>query len=66
VSTNRVIDIVVDCKGRVTVQTRGFAGQACKEASRFLEEALGRRGMERLTAEYYQRSEAGQQLHQSE
>ena len=62
----RTVDIVVDRKGQVTVQTRGFAGPACKEASRFLEEALGRRGPERLTAEYFQRTEAGQRLRQPE
>ena len=62
----RTIDVVVDAKGNVTVQTRGFAGPACQEASRFLEEALGRRGTERLTAEYFRRAETDQQLRQSE
>ena len=64
--TPRTVEIVVDPAGRVTVATRGFAGAACKEASRFVEEALGRRGDERLTAEYFRRAEAGRHLHQAE
>ena len=65
-TTPRQIEIVVDAAGRVTVATRGFAGPACKEASRFVEEALGRRAAERLTAEYFQHAEAGRHLHQAE
>ena len=33
---------------------RGFAGRACRQASRFVEQALGRATAERLTAEFYQ------------
>jgi hypothetical protein len=50
----KTIEIVVSPTGESKVQTRGFAGGECKEASRFLEHALGRRSAETLTAEFYQ------------
>ena len=37
---NQVIEIVVNPRGEATVQTRGFTGGECREASRFLEQAL--------------------------
>ena len=50
----KVIEITVDTKGEVVVQTKGFAGASCKEASRFIEQALGERTAETLTAEFHQ------------
>jgi len=50
----RTIEIIVDPKGKVAVSTRGFAGSSCRQASRFVEEALGQRLDERLTAEFHQ------------
>jgi len=50
----KTIEIVVDPKGATTVQTRGFQGASCRDASRFIEEALGQKTGERLTAEFYQ------------
>ena len=38
---SKVIEITVDPKGETTVQTKGFAGSECREASRFVEQALG-------------------------
>ena len=48
------IEIIVTPDGKTTVQTRGFVGSSCQAASRFLEEALGQRTAEKLTAEFYQ------------
>ena len=62
---NRTIEIIVDPMGRSTVQTKGFAGGECREASRFVEQALGTRTAETLTAEYHQGQQAGQDLRQS-
>ena len=61
----KIIEITVDPKGQTTVQTRGFAGESCREASRFLEQALGRAAAETLTAEFYQRATQDQALRQS-
>lgn len=50
----RIIEIVVSPTGQTDVQTKGFAGGECREASKFLEEALGQRVNETLTAEFHQ------------
>jgi hypothetical protein len=62
---NRTIEITVDPKGRARVETRGFAGTECREASRFVEQALGTRSGETLTAEFHQGQRVGQELPQS-
>ena len=61
----KTIEITVDAKGQVTVQTRGFTGGACRDASKFVEEALGRKTAETLTAEFHQGQPTEQQLKQS-
>ena len=61
----KTIEITVDPKGRSKVETKGFSGGECREASRFVEQALGSRQAETLTAEYYQNGEAHQDLRQS-
>ena len=63
---NQVIEIVVNPRGEATVQTRGFAGGECREASKFLEQALGQAVSEQLTAEFYQGQPTGQQIQQSQ
>ena len=51
---NKSIEIIISPKGEATVQTKGFAGSSCKEASRFIEQALGEKISEQATAEMYQ------------
>lgn len=51
---SRTIEIIIAPDGKSTVQTHGFAGSGCREASKFLEEALGQRMAEQVTAEFYQ------------
>lgn len=65
-SGGRVIEILVDREGNSRVETRGFAGSSCREASRFVEEALGRRTGERLTGEFYQQTSTEGHLRQSQ
>jgi hypothetical protein len=50
---SKVIEIIVSPKGETTVQTSGFAGGECREASKFVEQALGQRTGERLTSEFH-------------
>jgi hypothetical protein len=50
----RVIEVVVTPKGETTLQTKGYAGSDCQQASRFLENALGLVTADRKTAEFYQ------------
>ncbi len=61
---SKAIEITVGPRGETTVQTLGFSGSECREASRFVERALGRRTAETLTAEFHQGVQAGQQLDQ--
>jgi hypothetical protein len=61
----KIIEITVGPAGATRVETRGFTGGECREASRFLEQALGARTAETLTAEFYQGQQAEQPLKQS-
>jgi hypothetical protein len=56
----RSIEIVISPKGESTVTTRGFTGSSCRDASRFLEQALGQPVREQLTAEFHQSAETKQ------
>lgn len=53
-SVKQTIEIVVSPTGETTVQTKGFTGSACRNASRFIEESLGQKTGERYTSEFYQ------------
>jgi len=61
---SRSIEIVVTAKGETTVTTKGFTGSSCREASQFIEQALGERSAEHLTAEFHQAQPTEQQQHQ--
>jgi hypothetical protein len=51
---SRVIEVLVSPQGEATVQTKGYAGPDCLQASRFLEQALGVVTADRKTAEFHQ------------
>jgi hypothetical protein len=51
---SRTIEIVVSATGETNVTTKGFSGASCRDASRFIEQALGQRISESLTAEFHQ------------
>jgi hypothetical protein len=50
----KIIEITIDSQGNTTVQTRGFAGATCRDASRLIEQALGVVQSDQPTAELYQ------------
>jgi hypothetical protein len=50
----KTIEIIVNTKGETSVQTKGFTGPSCRDASKFVEQALGQRTGEQLTAEFHQ------------
>ena len=56
----KTIEILISPKGETTVTTKGFSGAGCRDASRSLEEALGQRIGEQLTAEFHQAQTAEQ------
>ncbi len=60
----KTIEIIVSPKGETSVQTKGFIGSTCREASKFIEEALGRRTGEQLTAEFHQTESVRQENRQ--
>jgi hypothetical protein len=59
-----LIEVLVSPQGEATVQTRGYPGDDCLQASKFLEQALGVTTAERKTAEYYQPTQTEQQIQQ--
>ena len=63
-SAPQTIEVLISPTGEATVQTKGFAGPSCREASRFVERALGEATAERLTAEFYQSQAARAQAEQ--
>ena len=51
---NKTITIIVAPDGQTKIETDGFTGPSCREASKFLEDALGVGTGERLLkAEYF-------------
>jgi hypothetical protein len=59
------IEVIVSPTGETKVTTKGFAGTECQQASRFVEEALGKRTADRLTSEFYSAAANSQALRQS-
>ena len=49
----KIIEVIVAPDGSSKIETKGFAGASCREASRFVEEALGKCAKEELTAEFH-------------
>jgi len=61
---SKIIEVTVSPKGETSIQTKGFRGGACREASQSLEAALGLRIGEQLTSEFYQAAETQQPARQ--
>ena len=62
---SKIIEITINVKGETTVQTKGFSGSSCRDASRFIEQALGQRTSEVLTAEFHQTAPVADRVQQS-
>ena len=60
---SRTIEIIVAPNGQSQVQTKGFTGSSCRLASGFIEQALGQRTSEQMTAEFYQQVSQPQPHH---
>ena len=61
---NRIIEIIVTSKGETAITTKGFTGSSCRDASKFIEQALGQQSSETLTAEFHQVQAVDQQQQQ--
>ena len=62
----KIIRRIVSPTGETRIETKGFSGGECREASRFLEQAFGQPVGEQLTSELYQAQPAEQQIRQSQ
>ena len=58
------IEITVSPQGETRLETKGFAGASCQDASRFVENALGEKLSDHPTAERYQVSTRQTQDHE--
>ena len=54
--TSKIIEITVSPKGETKVETKGFTGGSCRDASRLIEQALGEKSAEQMTPEFYQQA----------
>ncbi len=61
----KTITIIVSPTGETSLETKGFAGAECREASRFVEEALGKRQSEQLTGAFHASQSVQQNARQS-
>ncbi len=61
----KTIEIVVSPTGETKVETKGFTGGECRDASKFVEQALGQRTAEQLKGEFYQEPPINRDLRQS-
>ena len=59
---SQIIEVIVSPTGETKVETKGFAGNSCRDASQFLEQALGSPNSETLKAEFYQTTASDQSL----
>lgn len=60
----RIIEVIVSPQGETTVQTKGYSGSDCLQASKFLEEALGIATANRKTPDFYAVEQVKQALQQ--
>ncbi len=58
----KTIEIIIASNGQSRVETKGLIGSECRQASRFVEQALGQQTDEQLKAEFHQSRTTQQQL----
>lgn len=51
---SKCIEIIIAPNGQASVETKGFVGGECRQASQFIERALGQQTGEVLKAEFHQ------------
>jgi hypothetical protein len=50
----QIIEVIISPDGQTKLETKGFVGASCRDASRVIEQALGRQAGEQLTVEFHQ------------
>jgi len=61
-TTSKTIEIVIAPNGQSTVETKGFVGSECRDASRFIEQAIGQQTHEIRKSEFHQTATGQQQV----
>jgi hypothetical protein len=54
-STSKTIEIIIAPNGQSKVETKGFTGSECREASRFVEQAIGQQTNESSNLSFIRR-----------
>lgn len=62
----KTIEIIVSPNGKSRIETKGFTGDDCRQASQVVEQALGQQTGEQLTPEFYATSGEQQQLREGQ
>ncbi len=62
----KIIELIVSPAGQTRIETKGFSGSSCQVATRDLENALGIRESEQLTAEFYAQQSQPQKLQEGQ
>ncbi len=55
--TKQQIDVWVSPEGAITINTDGYTGNSCEEATAFLEQELGTIGRRQRTRDWYRRNQ---------
>ena len=63
---SKVIEVTVSPQGETRIETKGFSGQSCRDATQSLEKALGLTQSEQLTAEFHLAARHSQSQSQSQ
>jgi acylphosphatase len=58
------IEVVIHPDGSVSVEAHGYEGADCEEATRFIEQALGRPQQRKRKPEYYRQTAQRNRLRQ--
>lgn len=61
----KTIELIISPQGEARLESRGFSGPACREATAFLEQALGPTTSERITGEFHQSQPQREAIHES-
>lgn len=61
---HRMIEVTVSPKGETSIQTKGYSGSECLQASKFLEQALGVAAKDVKTGEFYNATQTDQHVEQ--
>lgn len=60
----RIIEVLISPTGEATVQTKGYQGADCLQATKFLESALGTVAAEQKTSEFFAATNQATELRQ--